>query len=176
MNLKLKRTPGIYVAGFMAAGKSTIGRHLAHRLGWSFFDTDDEIESAEKMTISEIFDARGEREFRRIEREIVRQHVKWIERGRPAVLALGGGAFVEAPNRELLNNNGISVWLDCPLDMVKERVAQQSHRPLARDMATLETLYAARREAYGLADVRVAIVGDDPEAAVDAILRDPLLK
>src|SRR5450759_755182 len=60
MNLRLKRTPGIYVVGFMGAGKSTVGRHLAHRLGWSFFDTDAEIEAAEKTAIADIFAARGE--------------------------------------------------------------------------------------------------------------------
>src|SRR5689334_7312447 len=114
MNLKLKGSPGIYLVGFMASGKSTIGRLLAHRLGWSFFDTDDEIEAAEKMTISEIFEQRGEPEFRRIEAEIVRQHVRWIERGRPAVLALGGGVFTQAENRRILEGRGVTVWLDCP--------------------------------------------------------------
>src|SRR5262252_4168636 len=66
MNARLKRTPGIYVAGFMGAGKSTVGRHLAHRLGWNFFDTDHEIEAAEHVTIPELFSTRGEPEFRRI--------------------------------------------------------------------------------------------------------------
>jgi len=59
MNLKLKRTPGIYLVGFMGSGKSTIGRLLAHRLGWSFFDTDQEIEASEGTTIAEIFEGRG---------------------------------------------------------------------------------------------------------------------
>src|SRR5580700_5205858 len=132
MNLKLKRTPGIYVVGFMASGKSTVGRHLAHRLGWNFYDIDHEIEAAEGVSIAEIFNSRGEPEFRRIETGIIRQHVRWIERGRPAVLALGGGAFTQAANRHLLMENGMAVWLDCPLDVVKHRVAQASHRPLAR--------------------------------------------
>ncbi len=176
MNLTLKRTPGIYVVGFMCAGKSTVGRHLAHKLGWSFFDTDDEIEAAEKMKISDIFDQRGEAEFRRIEKEIVRQHVRWIERGRPAVLALGGGAFANPETRALLEGNGVSVWLDCPLATVHARLEHQSHRPLARDREKLEGLYAARREAYQLADARVEIEGDDPEATVEAILRQPALK
>jgi shikimate kinase len=176
MNLTLKRTPGIYVVGFMCAGKSTIGRHLAHRLGWSFFDTDDEIESAEHMKIYEIFDTRGEDEFRRIEKEIVRQHVRWVERGRPAVLALGGGAFVEPETRTLLARNGVSVWLDCPLALVQARLAEQSHRPLARDREKLEALYSARREAYQLADARVEIETDDPEVTIEAILRQPALK
>src|SRR5262249_52422608 len=72
MNLKLKRTPGVYLVGFMASGKSTVGRHLARRMGWSFFDTDEEIASAEGVTIAEIFDTRGEEEFRRIEAQIIR--------------------------------------------------------------------------------------------------------
>jgi shikimate kinase len=176
MILKLKRTPGIYVVGFMGAGKSTVARHLAHRLGWSFFDSDDEIEQAEKTTIAAIFEERGEPEFRRIETAIIRQHVGWIERGRPAVLALGGGAFAQPANRELLENNGISIWLDCPFDIVQRRVAQAAHRPLARDPEAFAALYHTRRTDYGLADVHVAIESDDPDATVSAILAHPLFK
>src|SRR5258708_29088791 len=121
MILKLKQTPGIYIVGFMGAGKTTVGRGLAHRLGWSFFDTDEEIEAAENTSIAEIFSARGEDEFRRIESEVLRQHVRWIERGRPAVLALGGGAFTIPVNREMLTNNGLSLWLDCPFEVAKRR-------------------------------------------------------
>ncbi len=176
MNLKLKRTPGIYVVGFMAAGKSTVGRHLAHRLGWNFFDTDEEIEAAERMSISEIFRRRGEAEFRRIETAILRQHVNWIERGRPAVLALGGGAFVESVNRELLRENGITVWLDCPLEVVRRRVAQCTHRPLAQDPAKFTALYEARREAYALADVRLPVESDDPEHTVERLVSEPIFR
>jgi shikimate kinase len=179
MTLTLKRTPGIYLVGFMASGKSTVGRHLAHRLGWNFFDTDHEIESAEKMTIAELFDRRGEPEFRRIESEIVRQHVGWIERGRPAVLALGGGAFAEESNRAMLAGNGVTVWLDCPFDTVQRRVAAQhggALRPLARDPEKFEALWTARRSIYALSDVRVSIDCDEPETAVDAILAHPVFR
>jgi shikimate kinase len=176
MNLKLKQTPGVYVVGFMAAGKSTVGRRLAERLGWSFFDTDHEIEAAQNAAISEIFDTRGESEFRRIEREIIRQHVRWIERGRAAVLALGGGAFAENATRDLLASNGVSVWLDCPFDVVRRRVAQASHRPLARDPDRFAALYGERREIYRLAEVHVTIESDDPEHAVDTILAHPLFR
>lgn len=176
MNLRLKRTPGIYLVGFMGSGKSSVGRLLAHRLGWSFFDIDHEIEAAEKTSITEIFEQRGEEEFRRVESEILRQHVRWVERGRPAVLALGGGAFVEPANRLLLADNGITVWLDCPFDIVSRRVARESHRPLARDPEKFAALFQNRLEVYRLADVRVAITGDDPAVAVDAILNDPSLK
>jgi shikimate kinase len=176
MNLKLKRTPGIYLVGFMGSGKSTIGRHLAHRLGWSFFDTDDEIEAAEKISIAELFETRGELEFRSIETGILRQHVYWIERGRPSVVALGGGVFAQPLNRELLEGNGLTVWLDCPLELVTRRVAQASHRPLARDPEKFAGLYQLRLEAYRLADLRISITGDDPDEAVKVILNHPLLR
>jgi len=176
MNLKLKRTPGIYVVGFMASGKSTVGRHLAHRLGWSFYDTDNEIESAERLTIAEIFGARGEPEFRRIEAEIIRQHVRWIERGRPAVLALGGGAFVEPAIRELLQDNGIAVWLDCPFEVVKQRVGDGSKRPLAQDPEKFKALFDDRRGRYSQADIHIPIESDDPEITVEAIMGHPLFQ
>jgi shikimate kinase len=176
MNLRLKRTPGIYMVGFMGSGKSTIGRHLARRLGWNFFDTDAEIEAAEKTAIAQIFTGRGEPEFRRIETEIIRHHVAWIERGRPAVLALGGGAFVQPPNRQLLGNNGIAVWLDCPFETVQRRVGAASHRPLARDPAAFAALFEARLDVYRLADARIPIESDDPEAVVSLILAHELIK
>jgi shikimate kinase len=175
MNLKLKRTPGIYVVGFMASGKSTVGRLLAHRLGWNFFDTDEEIEAAERAAIAEIFDTRGEAEFRRIETRIIRRRVRRIEQGRAAVLALGGGAFAVQSNRDLLENNGVTVWLDCPLEVVERRMALASHRPLARDPRQFAALYHARREAYALADMRVPIESDDPAGPVEAILSHPLI-
>jgi len=164
------------VVGFMASGKSTVGRHLAHRLGWDFYDTDHEIESAERMTIAEIFSARGEPEFRRIETEIIRQHVRWIERGRPAVLALGGGSFVEPASRQLLQDNGMAVWLDCPFEVVKRRVGDGSKRPLAQDPEKFKVLFDARREVYNLADIHIPIESDDPEITVEAIMRHPLFE
>jgi shikimate kinase len=176
MILKLKQTPGIYIVGFMGAGKSTVGRRLAHHLGWSFFDTDDEIESAEKTAITQIFAERGEAEFRRIEGDMLRQHVRWIERGRPAVLALGGGAFTIPANRELLANHGISLWLDCPFDIVKRRTEGATHRPLARDREAFAALYRDRRECYTQAEVHIAVESDDPEITVAAILAHPFLK
>lgn len=176
MNIRLKRTPGIYVVGFMAVGKSTVGRRLAHRLGWSFFDLDDEIERAEGVKIADIFDRRGEPDFRRIETEILRQHIRWIERGRPSVLALGGGAFAEPVNRELVMSNGIAVWLDCPFEIVKQRVGENSDRPLARDPERFAELYRSRRELYSAADVCVSIESDDPDKTVDAILQNPMLR
>jgi len=176
MNLRLKRTPGIYLVGFMGSGKSTVGRELARMMGWSFFDTDDEIEAAEGMAISEIFETRGEAEFRRIESAIVRRHVGWIGQGRPAVVALGGGAFVAEANRRLLLGNGVAVWLDCPWETVQRRVSQAAHRPLARHAENFRRLFDERRAIYALADVHVAVESDEAGAVVEAILRDPIFK
>ena len=164
------------MVGFMASGKSTVGRVLARHMGWDFFDCDAEIEAAEKTTIAEIFDTRGEVEFRRIESIILRKHVQTIERGRPGILALGGGAFCDESNRQLVLSNGVAVWLDCPWEIVERRVSKERHRPLARDPMKLRQLYDDRRPIYSLADVHVEICGDDPAAAVDAILRHPIFK
>ena len=176
MNLKLKQTPGIYLVGFMGSGKSTVGRYLAERLGWSFFDIDSEIEQAEHQPIGGIFATRGEPEFRRIETEAIRRRVASVECGRPAVVALGGGAFTVEANRELLENNGVTVWLDCPFEVVARRVAGDPNRPLARDADCFAALYQSRMEGYRLADIHIAIEGDDPAAAVETILAHPLLK
>jgi shikimate kinase len=176
MNVRLKRTPGLYLVGFMGSGKTTVGRHLAHRLGWSFFDLDHEIEAAEKTSIAQLFDTRGEADFRRIESDMLRQHVRAVERGRPAVLALGGGAFVDEANRELILRNGIAIWLDCPFERVRQRVVNTADRPLARDPQRFAALYESRREVYALADIRIAIESDDAEHALQAILGHPILK
>lgn len=160
----------------MGSGKSTIGRLLAHRLGWSFFDMDHEIEAAEGASIREIFETRGEPEFRRIESAVLGQHVSWIEQGRPSVLALGGGAFAGEGNRALLQDRGVTIWLDCPLEMVERRALDTAHRPLAADPVLFAGLYQERLATYRLADVHLAITGDDPNPAVESILAHPLVQ
>ncbi|HEU0138578.1 MAG TPA: shikimate kinase [Bryobacteraceae bacterium] len=174
MILKLKRTPGIYLVGFMGSGKSTVGRLLADRLGWNFIDVDEQIEAEQGVPIFEIFEKSGEQEFRRIEREAIERRVGMVEAGHPMVLALGGGAFVEPHNRDLLKENGITIWLDCPFATVKARVARAAHRPLARDPKRFEDLYHNRRAAYEQADYRIEIDGDDPEQPVRSILALPI--
>lgn len=174
MIAKLKRTPGIYLVGFMGCGKSVVGQRLAERLGWEFTDIDADIEAGQKVSIAEIFDTRGEEEFRRIETEAIRRCVQIVQHGRPLVIAMGGGAFARPVNYEIVENNGITVWLDCPLSIIRQRVAQSGHRPLARDPIKFELLYYARRESYARADFRIEISGDDPDVAVDAVLKLPI--
>ena len=174
MILKLKRTPGIYLAGFMGCGKSTVGRLLADELGWNFSDLDEEIEQREHTTIAEIFDTRGEAAFRELETAALRERVRSIEYGRPYVVALGGGAFLTADNAELVLNHGVTVWLDCPVAIIERRVAAVTHRPLARDLDRLRRLYENRREGYARAHYRIEVIDDDASSAVARILALPL--
>lgn len=176
MITQLKRTPALYLVGFMGAGKTVIGRLVAERLGWRFVDLDDDIEAREKSTISAIFDERGEEDFRRIETAALRARIGEVECGRPTVIALGGGAFAQPENFVLLMEHGIVIWLDCPLEVVRRRVAQATHRPLARDPEQFEQLFHARRQTYRRAHHAVPITSDDPAMAAEAILRLPIFK
>ncbi|MDX2150281.1 MAG: shikimate kinase [Bryobacteraceae bacterium] len=172
MILTLKRTPGIYLIGFMGCGKSTVGKMLAKELGWPFSDIDDEIEREQHCSISAIFDTRGEPAFRDIEHAAIQRRVRIIEQGHPCVVALGGGAFAEERNRELLENNGVTIWLDPPFHVLKRRVEGATHRPLARDPVQFERLYLTRRASYQLAHYH--ITESESPAAVAAILKLPL--
>jgi len=176
VHIKLKRAPGIYLAGFMGSGKSTVGRMLAERLGWEFADLDAEIEAKERDTIGHIFESRGEAEFRRMETDAIGAWVGRVERGAPTVIALGGGAFVQAGNFSLIANHGISIWLDCSFESIRRRLDEDLRdRPLARDPVSLRKLFEDRRAGYSRADYRVD--GDcDPARAVEAILALPIWK
>jgi shikimate kinase len=174
MILKLKRTPGIYLVGFMGSGKSTVGRALADELGWNFVDLDEEIERQQGASIASIFDNHGEPEFRRIESAALDRCVHKVQSGHPRVISLGGGAFLSHRNFDLVSNNGVSVWLDCPIELIERRVAAFVHRPLARDPSQLRSLFDVRREGYARADYRIEIQDDDAGSAVARILALPL--
>lgn len=176
MILKLRQTPGVYLVGFMAVGKTTIGRLLADRLGWNFVDIDEEIAAREQRSIADIFDTLGEQAFRGMETAAIAQSVRDVACGRPTVMALGGGAAAQPGNFELLENHGVTIWLSCSFDTVVRRVGQDSTRPLARDEKTFEALFIERQQHYGRADYRVEIEGDDPAVAVEAILNLPLFR
>lgn len=169
MDNRLKRTPGVYLTGFMGSGKTTVARALADRLGWDFIDLDAEIEAAEATTIAQLFEARGEAEFRSIETEMLKKIMRRIERIMPAVIALGGGTFAQSVNAEMLEGHGISIWLDCSFETIQGRITEAESRPLARDPERFRQLYEERRAAYGRADFRID-ANCDPEQAVEAIL------
>jgi len=174
MILKLKRTPGLYIVGFMGSGKSTVGRALAKHLGWRFADLDEDIEAREQMPIAQIFDERGEEEFRRVEHEALKRRISDIARGVPWVLAVGGGCFAQAKNLELMTNHGLSLWLDAPLEIIRSRVAHSTHRPLARDPEKFEELFHSRRISYEKADYRIEVGPSGSPGAVEDILQLPI--
>jgi shikimate kinase len=174
MTLKLKRTPGIYLVGFMASGKSTIGRALAEDIGWPFIDLDTEIEIRAGKRITEIFSELGEPAFRDLETSILRRHISKVETGQPLVLALGGGAFIQDRNWQMITNNGITLWLDCPLETVRRRLGDDNTRPLAANRNGLGKLFEDRRPLYARADYRVDVDTDHVHEIVKRILALPL--
>jgi len=172
---KLKRMPGIFLTGFMGSGKTTVAAALADRLGWDFVDLDAAIEAGQQATIREIFRTRGEAEFRRLETEAIRGLLARIVTGAPCVVALGGGAFVQREIFEMIEHQGVSVWLDCPLETIQLRVAGGDARPLALDSETFRSLFEERRGAYSRADYRIE-AGVAVDSAVEQILALPFWK
>lgn len=170
MHVKLKATPGIYLIGFMGCGKTTVGQRLAARLKWDFVDLDDEIERKSGMKIAKVFEQLGEPAFRAMERQALLEQISFVRRGRARVVALGGGTFVASGNRETLDQAGISVWLNAPVDQLWERVTHESQRPLARDREAFEKLFEQRGAAYAKSDFTVQAGSDGPDTVVDEIL------
>lgn len=174
MILALKQCPGIYLTGFMASGKTTVGQVLAQRIGWRFADLDYDIESEWQTTIASIFQERGETEFRRIETQAVRKRILSIRCGTPTILALGGGTYAQPENAEILDSHGVSLWLDCPFDVVCRRVQENTARPLARDPELFRNLYLSRQAAYARAAYRIPVTEEAADQVVNRILELPL--
>ncbi len=158
----------------MASGKSTAGQLLAKMLGWQFADIDANIERAQATTIRDFFDKQGESAFRDLETRAIRECVETIRRGHPWVVALGGGAFVHEQNWDLIRNNGVSVWLDCPLSRIRRRLGGDVTRPLAANPNSLAELFHSRQPLYARADFRIDADCDRPEEIVRRISELPV--
>src|SRR5205085_2348286 len=133
----------IVLVGMMGAGKSTVGRRLAGRLGVPFVDADSEIEAAAGMSIPDIFEAHGEPQFRDGEARVI---ARLLESG-PAVLATGGGAFMREETRKRIGAKAISIWLKADADIIMRRVRRRADRPLLQTPdpeATLGRLISER--------------------------------
>ena len=156
----------IYLVGFMAAGKTTVARALAERLGWRAEDIDELIEARERRTVADIFVRNGEPYFRTLEREILRLLLPM----RHVVVATGGGTFMDPDNRAAITMDGVSVWLDVPLDELVGRLPADGRRPLAADRAQMERLFALRQVAYANAQIRIDARGEQPEAIAERII------
>ena len=162
----------ICLAGFMGAGKSTVGTRLARQLGWRFVDLDERIEEAAGISIPEFFERHGELAFRQLEADQLRAALgRAVEFHESTILALGGGTYAQSGAPEFLRNAGVPVvWLDTPVDILLSRCMTMTGRPLFRDEASFRALYAQRLPSYQLADYRVDSSGD-AVAVVAEILR-----
>jgi shikimate kinase len=144
----------IVLVGMMGAGKSSIGRRLAHRLEIPFVDADNEIEIAAGMSIEDIFATRGEPEFRAGEARVIARLLD----GGAQVIATGGGAFMNADTRAAIKAKGISVWLKADFDVLMRRIKRRNDRPLLKigdPEAKLRELIDLRYPTYALADLIV---------------------
>lgn len=158
----------IYLVGFMAAGKTTVARAIARRVGWRAEDIDELIEARERLTVADIFTRHGEAYFRAAEREILRLLLPL----RHTVVATGGGTFMDPESHQAIKLDGASVWLDVPLETVVARLPADGRRPLSADRAQMERLFVMRQAAYASADLRVDATG--PADAVAERILDAL--
>ncbi len=159
----------IVLVGLMGAGKSTVGRRLARRLGLPFVDSDAEIEEAAGTTAADLFERYGETDYRDGERRLVARLID----GTVRVIATGGGAFVDPRTRQLLNERAITVWLDAPVEVLTERTGRRDTRPLLRNgnrSATLERLSEQRQPMYAEAHIRILTGTGAHSRVVEAIV------
>jgi shikimate kinase len=160
----------IVLVGLMGAGKSTVGRRLAQKLGLEFTDADAEIERAAGKTVPDIFRDHGEEYFRGGERKVI---ARLLESG-PQVLATGGGAFMNEETRQNIAHRGISVWLKADIDLLMKRVRRRDNRPLLRaedPEEVMRQLIARRYPIYGQADITVESRDAPHNSVVSDVIR-----
>jgi shikimate kinase len=159
----------IVLVGLMGAGKSTVGRRLAKRLGLPFVDSDVAIEEASGATTADLFERYGEHDFRDGERRLVARLVE----GDIRVIATGGGAFIDPRTRQLLNERAITIWLDAPIDVLAERTGRRNNRPLLRKgnrAEILARLAEERRQNYAEAKIHIRSSGGAHGDVVESII------
>ncbi|MBN9309638.1 shikimate kinase [Devosia sp.] len=163
----------IVLIGMMGAGKTTVGRRLAARLGRHFVDSDEEVEKAAGMTIEDIFRTHGEADFRAGEVKVIARLLKDDN----IVLGTGGGAFINPETRALVKSSAVSVWIKADFELLFQRVSRRSNRPLlktANPRETLQKLIDVRYPVYAEADVTV-VSRDVPQDQVASEVIDAVL-
>ena len=165
--MTLNRT--VALVGMMGAGKTSIGKRLAVRLGVPFKDADHEIEEAAGLTVAEIFERHGEPEFRAGERRVIARLLTEA----PHVLATGGGAYMDPNTRAAMKERAFTIWLKAPVDLLLARVGKRANRPLlnnADPKGTLEKLLAIREPVYAEADMVLEIIDGPHEKSVEQVV------
>jgi len=158
----------IVLVGLMGAGKTSVGRNLAQIRNMTFIDADDEIAKAADRSIEDIFEDFGEDDFRDLEKKVIR---RLLDQG-PAVLATGGGAFMNPETREQIAKKGVSVWLRADLDVLVHRTRRRGGRPLLKvknNKIVLEKLIEERYPIYAEADIVIDSRDEGPETTARSI-------
>ena len=158
----------VYLVGMPGAGKSVVGRELADRLGVPFLDLDERIEREAGVSVAEIFRTEGEAVFR------AREAATLVEASRqdPSVVACGGGVVLEPANRITLRNTGVVVFLNAPLDVLRERIRPDAERPLIQQDGDLERLLQSREPLYREFAAHVVDGSGTPGAVAEAIVEE----
>lgn len=164
----MKRNP-IVITGFMGCGKSKVARELAYRLSVAMIDLDDRITAQQGQTPAQFISRTGEAAFRVIETKTLRE---LLENGEAGVIALGGGAWIESANRDLIGEYAcLSVWLDAPFALCWERIsASAEDRPLGRTIEQAEARYNFRKPIYALASVHIPVSDENIDDVVSRIV------
>lgn len=160
----------LVLIGLMGAGKTTVGRRLARRLGRRFVDADEEIEQAAGMSIADYFEHYGEPAFREGERRVI---ARLLDEAEPIVLATGGGAYMDDETRTTIQQKAQSVWLKADLDLLVARTAKRDTRPLLKNgdpRTILKELMDKRYPIYAQSDITVETGNVPHEAVVEMIL------
>ncbi|MGG6265870.1 shikimate kinase [Leptolyngbya sp. AN03gr2] len=159
----------VFLIGMMGVGKTTIGQLLAKRLDYDFLDVDQFIEQATGQTVSTIFADSGEAIFRQLETATLSQVSARLRR----VVATGGGIVLAQENWSYLRH-GVIIWLDVPVKQLKERLSQDTTRPLLQNQdltARLTQLSEERRSRYAQADIHIQVLPDEtPEQITERIM------
>jgi len=158
----------IFLVGFMGSGKTSVGRELAAKLKREFINLDDVIVDREGKSINQIFEERGEGYFRQIESDLLRE----VAPSKNVVIALGGGCFVSEENRRIVKQHGRSIWLDCLLEVIIDRLTGDASRPLYQNPKQMLRLLESRVSSYRQADMTVKVTYDKtPGDLADEIIR-----
>lgn len=161
----------VVLVGLMGAGKSCVGRRLAKCLNLPFRDSDEEVEKAAGCTVRDIFDLYGEPAFRDCERRVIH---RLLEEG-PAIIATGGGAYMDADTRQGIKERGVSVWLRADPETLYQRTKKNKGRPLLHTedpLAVLKTLADQRYPTYGEADIVIDTADEDLERTVQRVMSE----
>lgn len=158
----------LYLVGMMGVGKTTVGKLLAEEIGYRFVDTDEVIVKAAGKSINEIFAENGEAEFRQLESDVLAQVCAYTK----LVIATGGGIVMQQHNWSYLHH-GLIVWLDVPVQIILQRLAEDDTRPLLQDdpESKLRSLLEQRQPMYSQADLHITInATETPEEIATRIL------